>query len=424
MHRDIKSLNVLLTADGHAKLCDFGLATLHTLTTTATSSHEGRQAGTLPWMAPELFSGCKCNESTDIYSFGIIMYELMTCEVPFDGLNQVQIEAQLKNGMRPELPDDIPNGFPSEYVDLMKRCWHQDASQRPSSQELQAFLIAMDVSAQVNGPIELYPPHHMISSSATLHSILQTAMPDPAQQLLITNIVAVVHSFSQTPNFVDHCRLHHLSELEAHCLCAYTRDASEFNATKEASPFFLYNAALRSRDPVRVAQWRDFSYAFDTALRKLPDKHCTVYRGLDCPLTEVSHLYEKGKLVWFNSVTSCTVDKQVTMVRLRACSAVVAFCVCCFGANGFLQRKFGAGAGGSAGTFMEFRVCNAKDIRAFSPYREEELLIPMNSCFSVECSLSSADAALLAGFGSLPPNVDFVVLLQQDNTRSAESRDA
>jgi hypothetical protein len=73
---------------------------------------------------------------------------------------------------------------------------------------------------------------------------------------------------------------------------------------------------------------------------------------------------------------------------------------------------------------MELRVCNAKDIRAFSPYPEEELLIPMNSCFSVECSLSSADAALLKGFGSLPPNVDLVVLLQQEHTRGAESRDA
>jgi hypothetical protein len=81
--------------------------------------------------------------------------------------------------------------------------------------------------------------------------------------------------------------------------------------------------------------------------------------------------------------------------------------------HSFFQESFGAGSGGRAGTFMELRVFNAKDIRAFSPYPEHELLVPLNSCFSVECSLSSTDATLLAGFGSLPPNVDLVVLQQE-----------
>lgn len=69
--------------------------------------------------------------------------------------------------------------------------------------------------------------------------------------------------------------------------------------------------------------------------------------------------------------------------------------------------------GSSAGTFMQLRVLNAKDVRAFSPYPEEELLIPLNSCFSVECALSSSDASLLAGFGHMPPKVDLVVLSQE-----------
>ena len=79
----------------------------------------------------------------------------------------------------------------------------------------------------------------------------------------------------------------------------------------------------------------------------------------------------------------------------------------------FLQATFGTGAGGSPGTFIELLVHNAKDIRAFSPYPENELLIPLNSCFSVKYSLSSADAALLGVFGSLPPNVDLVILEQE-----------
>jgi hypothetical protein len=58
-------------------------------------------------------------------------------------------------------------------------------------------------------------------------------------------------------------------------------------------------------------------------------------------------------------------------------------------------------------------VYNAKDIRAFSPFPENELLIPLNSCFSVKYSLSSAAAALLGVFGSLPPNVDLVILEQE-----------
>ncbi len=68
--------------------------------------------------------------------------------------------------------------------------------------------------------------------------------------------------------------------------------------------------------------------------------------------------------------------------------------------------------------FMELRVFNAKDIRAFSSYPEEELLVPFSSCFSVEYAsveyaVSSLDAAFFSGFGSLPPNVDLVVLHQQ-----------
>ena len=111
-------------------------------------------------------------------------------------------------------------------------------------------------------------------------------------------------------------------------MCAYTLDARQFQATRESSPFFLYNAALRSRDAAAVGRWRDFSCVFEAALKKLPDNACRVFRGLDCSLTEVSHLCETGGRVWLNSVTSCTTDKQVIMVRilLRVSFAFLSLC--------------------------------------------------------------------------------------------------
>jgi hypothetical protein len=111
---------------------------------------------------------------------------------------------------------------------------------------------------------------------------------------------------------------------------------------------------------------------------------------LDCSLTEISHLYIEGGIVWYNSVTSTTTDKDETLAT------------------------FGTGAGGKAGTFIEMRVSHGRNIKAFSAYpREQELLLPPNTCAKVLVTLSSAKAALLQGLANLPPNVDLIVL-QED----------
>jgi serine/threonine protein kinase len=121
IHRDIKSLNVLLTSDSRAKLCDFGLATLQTLTSTRT----GGKGGTYPWSAPEIFQGASCDEKTDIYAFGVVMWELLTCMVPFEGLSETQVRGLVERAKRPEKPRPLPIGFSPAYIQLMERCWHQ-----------------------------------------------------------------------------------------------------------------------------------------------------------------------------------------------------------------------------------------------------------------------------------------------------------
>ena len=148
-----------------------------------------------------------------------------------------------------------------------------------------------------------------------------------------------------------------------------------------------YNSVLRDGVAQDISLWRDYSFLLYSALMKLPSVPCTVYRGLNVPLTDMSYLYWKGGFVWFRSPTSTTTDKQKTM------------------------KQFGQGASGLAGTFMELRVRNAKEIEEFSFFpHERERLIPHNTCFQVLGAFSAADVKILEGFASMPPNVDLVIL--------------
>src|SRR5205823_5822789 len=79
VHRDVKSSNVMVTADGRIVLLDFGLITE---TDPARQSTEGRPVGTVEYMAPEQASGAKVSAATDWYAMGVLLYEALTGRVP------------------------------------------------------------------------------------------------------------------------------------------------------------------------------------------------------------------------------------------------------------------------------------------------------------------------------------------------------
>jgi serine/threonine protein kinase len=122
VHGDIKSLNVLLSASGSAKLCDFGGAVqlLTTIVSSASGAAGGNAAMTLAWCAPELFTGGSKTTATDVYAFGIFMWECYTGEVPFRGVNPGLVGDQVMRGVRPALPAALIDGFPPEFVVLMR----------------------------------------------------------------------------------------------------------------------------------------------------------------------------------------------------------------------------------------------------------------------------------------------------------------
>ncbi|KAF9974067.1 hypothetical protein BGZ73_002656 [Actinomortierella ambigua] len=142
IHRDLKSLNVLLTKHMKVKLCDFGLAEIKT----ASLSKAGQSAqGTLRWMAPELLvSKPKYTTKSDIFALGIVMWEMAAnCTPPFkDQLEDTVIMVLVKAGER----EDIPDNTPSAYQAMIKRCWHKDSKERPEASEI---LLSVDDHGEV-----------------------------------------------------------------------------------------------------------------------------------------------------------------------------------------------------------------------------------------------------------------------------------
>ena len=145
IHRDLKSLNVFLTDNMTVKVGDFGLAReLHEL-------KNATMAGTPEWTAPEVLQQASCTESADVFSFAVIIWEILMLEEPYKGMSPTQVTIRVaRDGLRPTLPSscDVPAReslpFWDEYVALMEACWSQDPSRRPLMSVAAARLAAME----------------------------------------------------------------------------------------------------------------------------------------------------------------------------------------------------------------------------------------------------------------------------------------
>src|SRR6185436_6199029 len=93
--------------------------------------------GSLPYIPPEVLRGSEFTRKGDIYSFGGIMYEIITAQRPFaDQAHDTYLIMDICNDVRSKVPDFMLNWIPEWYLNLMYRCWSDDPSERPTAIEL------------------------------------------------------------------------------------------------------------------------------------------------------------------------------------------------------------------------------------------------------------------------------------------------
>ncbi|XP_061453265.1 mitogen-activated protein kinase kinase kinase 10 isoform X2 [Rhineura floridana] len=155
IHRDLKSINILIleriendNLNGRTlKITDFGLAREWHKTTKMSA------AGTYAWMAPEVIKLSLFSKSSDVWSFGVLLWELLTGEVPYREIDALAVAYGVAMN---KLTLPIPSTCPEPFAHLLEECWSPDPHARPDFGSILQQLLAIEQSAMFQMPLESF----------------------------------------------------------------------------------------------------------------------------------------------------------------------------------------------------------------------------------------------------------------------------
>mmetsp|Transcript_28507 Transcript_28507/g.53870 ORF Transcript_28507/g.53870 Transcript_28507/m.53870 type:complete len:409 (+) Transcript_28507:385-1611(+) len=154
LHRDLKPDNIGFKLDGTVKLIDFGLARIVENASVSNEVYEmSGETGSLRYMAPEVADCQPYNQKADVYSFGIILWELVAFKKPYDGMNREEFYSRVVHGGERPL---INKKWPEDLTELMKSCWDAEVVQRPNFSDIVEILDSM-LSGEKDGDTKKKP---------------------------------------------------------------------------------------------------------------------------------------------------------------------------------------------------------------------------------------------------------------------------
>ncbi|KAK2980632.1 hypothetical protein RJ640_011440, partial [Escallonia rubra] len=139
VHRDVKAENMLIDTHRNLKIADFGVARVEAQNPKDMTG----ETGTLGYMAPEVLDGKPYNRKCDVYSFGVCLWEIYCCDLPYTDLSFAEVSSQVvRQNLRPEIPRCCPGSF----AHIMRKCWDANPEKRPDMDEVVRLLEAIDTS--------------------------------------------------------------------------------------------------------------------------------------------------------------------------------------------------------------------------------------------------------------------------------------
>eukprot|EP00753_Platysulcus_tardus_P014675 PLAT4429.1.p1 GENE.PLAT4429.1~~PLAT4429.1.p1 ORF type:complete len:513 (-),score=214.74 PLAT4429.1:443-1981(-) len=154
IHRDLACRNLLVDDHFRVRVADFGFS--RTKEVTASKGYTHSAVGPIKWMAPEALRRKIYNERTDVFSFGVVLYEMFVGKPPWEGLENMDVVFRVCAGERMELPTELPPWLAT----VMSRCWKAEPTERPSMEQVRAELTRYHAAEVLGEEMGVPPPPH------------------------------------------------------------------------------------------------------------------------------------------------------------------------------------------------------------------------------------------------------------------------